>query len=117
MILKQTKVYKYRFYIIGIIVLVLIAWFVFREVKNIQSENKAERELLIKQRLQAEARIVTRDSIARHIEDSLLMEIFGIRTRVEYKIIEREKWIIKFIDTASFYRKSIYLDSLFGPKY
>lgn len=116
MIIKQTKVYKYRFYIIGIIVLVLIIWFVFREVKSIQAEDKAKDEYILQIRKQAQHDLEVRDSVARHKEDSLLMEILGIRTRVEYKIIEREKWITKYIDTASVRTKFLYLDSLFGPR-
>lgn len=100
-----------------ILILALIFWFVFREVKSIQSESNAERELLLRQRKAAESALEKRDSLARHIEDSLLMEILGIKTRVEFKIIERERWITKYIDTASNRTKFLYMDSLFGPKY
>lgn len=99
-----------------LILLVLISWFVFRRVKDIQYENTAERELLLKQRAQAEQALVTRDSLARHVEDSLLMRILGIETEVIIKIVERDRWIKIYLDTASIASKHKYLDSLFGPK-
>lgn len=99
-----------------LILLVLISWFVFRRVKDIQFDNTAERELLLKQRRVAEQALVTRDSQARHVEDSLLMRILGIETEVVIKIVERDRWIKIFIDTASVSTKFKYVDSLVGPK-
>lgn len=96
------------------LVLVLLAWFVFRKVKDIQQQNSAERELLLRQRTDAIRALRVRDSIALAKEDSLIMEILGIKTRVEYKIIEREKYITRFIDTASVATKFRYVDSLLG---
>lgn len=116
--LRETYTKHRRLIIIGLVCLALavLLWFVFRKVKVWESKNNAERELIIRQREAAEQALETRDSLARAKEDSLIMELLGIRTRVEYKIIERERYVIQFIETASIRRKFEYVDSVVGPK-
>lgn len=113
--IKETIV-RYRWPIGVILLLAVIGFFVFREVKSLQSDRKAERELLLRQRKEAEADIEARHKEELRKSDSAYMELLGIKTKVEIKIIEREKWITKFIDTASIRSKHKYLDSLFGPE-
>lgn len=116
--IRETYTKHRRLIIIGLFCLALavLLWFVFRKVKVWESKNNAERELIIRQREDALQALETRDSTARAKEDSLILELLGIRTRVEYKIIERERYIIRFIDTASIRTKFLYVDSLLGPK-
>ena len=118
MTIREIYIKHKRPIIIGVVIIALafVAWFVLRHIEDIKADSKAERDLLLRQRVEAIRALRERDSIALAKEDSLLREIYGIKTRVEYKIIEREKWITKFIDTASIRSKHNYLDSLFGPK-
>lgn len=116
MIALYTKYKKPIIIVVVCLIVLALVWFVWREVEGIKKENSAERELLIQQRVDAIRALRVRDSIALAKEDSLIMEILGIKTRVEYKIIEREKYIKVYLDTASIRTKHMYLDSLFGPK-
>lgn len=103
-------------WIVGGIILLLVIFFVFRHIKDIQAESKAERELLLRQRKEAEVRLEERHKEELRKSDSAYMELLGIKSKVEVRIIERTKYVEKFIDTASIRTMHKYMDSLFGPK-
>lgn len=116
---NQSLLTKYkRPIIIGIVCLIVLAlaWFIFRKVKGLENERNYERELLIKQRVAAEQALISRDSLARAREDSIIMEMLGIKQNVQYRVIERKIYVEKFIDTASIATKFRYIDSLLGPR-
>lgn len=113
---RETFARHKRPILIGVVCLILLvlAWFMFRTIQGLKQQASAERELLLRQRAEREREIAIRDSLQMAKEDSLIMELLGIRTKVEYRIIEREKYITRFIDTASIATKFRYVDSLLG---
>ena len=118
-VVKETLLTKYkRPIIIGIVCLIVLAlaWFIFRKIKGLENERNYERELLIKQRAAAEQALISRDSLARAREDSIIMEMLGIKQTVLYRTVERKIYVEKFIDTSSIATKHKYIDSLLGPR-
>lgn len=112
--IKETKVYKYRWPIGVLILLAVIGWFIWRDKKKENAHKQVLEALVVKQRKEHEREKEITDSIQRRKEDSIIMYYLGIGTKVEYKIIEREKYVIRFIDTASIATKFRYVDSLLG---
>jgi uncharacterized protein YpmS len=108
------KLIKYWKWIAGAVLLILCVLFIFRKVNIHFSDDKAVIEHITKERDEAKKEIQSREKEYKHEKDSLLNQLYYESNKIKERIKIRDRFVNRYIDTASVSTKFRYIDSLLG---